>query len=85
LCHISILPPEQQRATRLPVLTVVRPSGDCEARGPACRKYRSRRLIWRTGCQGLCHEVPAFAGVGDGGVVGWVGGGPACCARRGSD
>jgi hypothetical protein len=39
------------------------------------------RLIWRAVCQGLRHEFPAFAGRGSG-VLGWVGGGPACCGRR---
>ena len=43
-------------------------------------------LIWRAVCQGGRHEFLAFAtGVSKGCVVGWVGGGPACCARRGSD
>jgi hypothetical protein len=45
------------------------------------------QLIWRVVCQGGRHEFSCLSLVGlrRGGVVGWVGGGPACCARRGSD
>jgi enoyl-CoA hydratase/carnithine racemase len=43
-------------------------------------------LVWRAVCQGVRHEFPAFRWSGTlGGVVGWVGGGPAAVRDARSD
>jgi hypothetical protein len=46
---------------------------------------RTTKLIWRDACQEGLADFSHLRWWFGGGVVGWVGGGPAGCARRGSD
>jgi DNA invertase Pin-like site-specific DNA recombinase len=50
----------------------------------ARRSYHNH-LIWRVVCQAGCGDFSHLAFGVSGVWVGWVGGGPGCCARRGSD
>ena len=62
--------------------------GDCASQGRRPHGSRPARscLIWRVVCQAAVGDFSHLA-FGVSGVcrVGWVGGGPGCCARRGSD
>ena len=64
-------------------LAIVSNSGTEATAIPRWCSVDDRQLIWRAFCQGVRHDSLAFAGCWmRGGVVGWVGGGPAGCARR---